>query len=215
MYREGDPATHIWFVKRGTVVVTREVQPGRDVAVAIRGPGDFLGMEALVVDAYPTSARTTATATLCGAPRAEVRAWLGAPSSPARLALEQVLRMRLADPDAPAVAVRSAAQRVAAWLIEHDGACGSATGVPRRDVAAILAITPETLARELSRLARAGVIEVTRTAVRLVDRERLRAMAAPGDAAERAAHDVPGPVWEEPPGDPAGDAEAFLGREQR
>ncbi len=89
---EGEPATRIWFIKRGSAVLTRASKPGSvKVPVAIRIAGSFLGIEALVRDTYLDTARITSDAILCSASLDVASAWL-CEGAAARLALEQVLR---------------------------------------------------------------------------------------------------------------------------
>jgi CRP-like cAMP-binding protein len=175
---EAQPATHIWLVKRGAVLLTR----GGDAAAAksphaIRRAGNFVGLEALVRPTYRETARVTTPAVLCAATLDVVDRWLGPPSSPARTALEQTLRAtcddlpRAASPDGTAV------QRVARWLLQE--AARGAAELPRRDVAGLLGLVPETLSRSLARLAAGGAIAVSRRDVRILDLAALRAAAGP------------------------------------
>lgn len=74
LYREGEPATYIWFVKAGTVELS-----GASARAESRrkGPGSFLGLEAMVRDAYDSTARFVTASSLCGATRAGFAQWLG------------------------------------------------------------------------------------------------------------------------------------------
>jgi CRP-like cAMP-binding protein len=171
----GQPATHVWFVKRGALVLARG-QPGADRVSAVRRSGSFVGLEALIGPTYVETARVTSPAILCGARLEVIDAWLGPPGAPARVALTQTLRAmydvapRAASPDG------SAQQRVARWLLDEADR-GRDPGVPRRYIADLLGIVPETLSRALARLAAAGAIAVTRRDVRIVDVEALRRAA--------------------------------------
>lgn len=176
LFFEGEPATHVWFVKRGTVVLARGSGEGegQERARAVRKAGAFVGLEALVQPTYLDTARVTSSTTVCGATLAAVNAWLGAPGTPARVALEQVLRAtgddapRAAGPDGNAV------RRVARWLLADQQSAGP---LPRRDVAGLLGMVPETLSRALAQLSDLGAVEVTRRSLRVRDPSALRAAA--------------------------------------
>jgi CRP-like cAMP-binding protein len=173
VFLEGDPAGHIWFVKRGVVLLTRaghgDGEP--EVPRALRRAGSFIGLEALVGPRYLDTARVAEPAVLCGAPRDVFEEWLGPPDSPARSTLEQLILADAHEPPRAAHSDGSALARVARWAQQQAEA--GATPVPRRFTAGLLGMTPETLSRALARLAKLGAIAVTRRSVRVVDPEIL------------------------------------------
>lgn len=170
---EGEPATTVWFVKRGSVLLSRVGADGVDRPRAIRGPGAFIGMEALVVSAYTDSARTTEPTVLCGIARPDLDRWFGPVGTPARMALEQTLRVAAEDPVRAAGIDGSAVQRVARWLLDQSDATPQ---VQRRVLASLLGMTPETLSRALARLRDEGAIDLTRQHQSIRDRPRLEAL---------------------------------------
>lgn len=178
LYLEGEPATHVWFVKRGTVVLARAggATGGPDRPRAVRQAGAFLGLEALVRPSYVDTARVVAATVVCGGRREQIDEWLGPHGSPARMALEQVLRSDAEDVPRATSRDGSAVARVAEWLLrEADGAPDAS--VPRRFTAGLLGMAPETFSRALRKLTTAGAIDVTRTRLRVKDAARLRAAA--------------------------------------
>jgi CRP-like cAMP-binding protein len=174
---EGTPATHVWLIKRGAVLLSRS---GDDTAAA-RGPhavrraGAFVGLEALIRPTYRETARVTAPSVLCGATLDVVDRWLGPPGSPPRVALEQTLRATCDDLPRAASPDGTARQRVARWLLRE--AAHGAAALPRQDVAGLLGLVPETLSRSLARLATTGAIAVDRRHIRILDLEAVRAAA--------------------------------------
>lgn len=187
IYLEGEPANHVWFVKRGTIVLLRK--GGENNAEgrvrAVRFPGSFIGLEALVTSRYIDSARATTNAVLCGTTREGVDVWLGAKGSPARTALELTLRAECVDLPRRAPPDGNAVERVAAWLCE-EGPRGVTLGLPRRIVADLLGMRPETLSRAMAILAERGAIEVSRTKLKIVNENKLAELAG-SDAAEFSA----------------------------
>jgi len=185
IFLEGEPANHVWFVKQGTIVLLRK--GGENNAEgrvrAVRFPGSFIGLETLVSDRYIDSARATTDAILCGTTRAGVDAWLGTKGSPARTALELTLRAECVDLPRRAPPDGNAVERVAAWLCD-EGPRGVTLTLPRRIVADLLGMRPETLSRAMAILAERGAIEVTRTKLRIVNPGVLAELAGgePGGA---------------------------------
>ncbi len=177
LFREGEPATAVWFVRRGCVVLTRSSRQGRAATPhAIRRVGTFLGLEGLVRSTYLDSARATA-ATLVGTATREVAdAWFSQGGA-ARMALEQMLRAECCDAPRSCQAEGSALERVARWVLS-EAARGPHPPVPRRDAAGLLGIVPETFSRALGQLAQAGAIEVSRRSLRVCDPAALRRAAA-------------------------------------
>jgi len=181
IYLEGEPANHVWFVKQGIIVLLRK--GGENNAEgrvrAVRFPGSFIGLEAVVTDRYIDSARATTDAVLCGTTREGVDTWLGKKGAPARTALELTLRAESVDLPRRAPPDGNAVERVAAWLCE-EGPRGETLTLPRRIVADLLGMRPETLSRAMAILAERGAIEVSRTNLRIVSENKLAELASGG-----------------------------------
>jgi CRP-like cAMP-binding protein len=178
IYLEGEPAQQVWFVKQGAIALSRK--GGENHAEgrvhAVRFAGGFVGLEALVSDRYHDSARATEDAILCGITRAALDGWLEARSGPARAVLELVLRAQCGEPPRRAPPDGSAIQRVATWLVDEEPR-GASLRLPRRIIADLLGMRPETLSRALAALTGRGVIAATRTEIAVLDRDRLGRLA--------------------------------------
>ena len=175
---EGASADAVGFVRRGAVVLARSTDGGGEIVHAVRSAGDFIGLESLVRPTYLDTARAITTTTVCRASHEVVDDWLGAPGTPARLALEQMLRTSSTDnprgarPDGRAVA------RVARWILA-DHHAGNGARVPRRIVAGLLGMAPETLSRALAELARRGAIHLTRATIEIRELDALEGATGP------------------------------------
>lgn len=179
LYAEGDAVHHVWFVKQGTVVLSRKRTDARgDRVRTVRFAGGFVGLEALVSPAYIDTARVTSGAVLCRATCDGFEQWLGPKGTPARTALEASVRAMVADLPPRAAADGSAEQRVAEWLTYESQQ--QTLHLPRRVIADLLGMRPETLSRALAALAARGAIAVTRTNLQVVDGRALEDIARTG-----------------------------------
>jgi CRP/FNR family transcriptional regulator len=173
VHLEGDVGATVWFVKRGAVLLARSGPDGVERPRAVRGPGAFVGLEALTAGRYADTARTTEPTTLCGTTRDRFDRWLGPVGTPARMVLEQLLAVAGQEPTRGAGADGPAVRRVAGWLLEPR----DQPDVPRHVLACLLGMVPETLSRALASLRDAGAIELTRRSLTVLDRSRLEALA--------------------------------------
>lgn len=179
IYLEGEPADMVWFIRRGTVVLSRTGGDGDvDSAHAVRGEGAMLGLEGLIGADHVDSARAVTDVRLCGAPRDTVDAWLGPANGPARTLLTQTISSGVQQPPRAASPDGRAVHRVARWILEQSHA-GETPLVPRGVLANLLGMVPETLSRALTQLAKAGTITRTRSSLRIKDEPRLRELALP------------------------------------
>jgi CRP-like cAMP-binding protein len=166
---EGEAAEYIWFVKEGTVALHRAglENHGEGRIRAVRFQGSIIGLEGLISDKYIYSARALSPVTLCGAPRDAWDRFVGAKGTVARTALEITLRTECSDMTRSG-AEGDALSRVAAWL-RDEGPAGMTLTLPRRIVAELLKMRPETLSRALATLAQKGAIDVNRQHVRITN----------------------------------------------
>lgn len=177
LYVEGEAVDRIWFVKLGTVVLSRvaDDRSGRAVAWALRRPGMLLGVEGLVRPTYVDSARAATQVTLCSAPRDEMKAWLDTRRNAARALLDLVLLAQIGDSPRRGSSEGNARKRVAQWLLEEGPE--EALGVTRTVIAELLGMLPETLSRALASLAAMGAIETSRRSIQVTDVQRIQEVA--------------------------------------
>ena len=170
LYFAGEAVERVWFLKRGTVVLSRPGDDGHGdpVVWAVRGPGSFLGAEGIVRPTYADPARTVTEAVVCAAPRSEMAIWLATQPEAARTVLDCVLQATSSDSPRRAGADGSAIQRVSRWILD-EAKNPRNDPLPRSVVAELLGIKPETLSRTLAALSLRGAISVTRRAIVVVD----------------------------------------------
>jgi len=177
LFGAGDAAGNVWFVRKGTVVLMKHEPAGAEgIAWAVRGPGTFLGLEALVRETYTDSARAITDVTACGTSLRGLESWLDGKERAARTVLRCALEAQVTDAPRRASADGSAVRRVAEWLLDG-GQHQEWEGLPRRLVAGFLGMQPETLSRALASLASTKAIEVTRRSITVTDRTALASAA--------------------------------------
>lgn len=179
----GEGVERVAFVKSGAVLVTRSVDEERVEGTpwAVRRAGSFLGLEGLVGTHHLDSARALTDVTLCSATLDAVEAWLGARRTAARIVLDSVLRSETRERPLRGNADGTAQGRAATWLLENaDRRLPGA--MPRRVMAGLLGMRPETLSRALRSLAERGAIRHGRATIEILDRPRLRSIAFGGRA---------------------------------
>jgi CRP/FNR family transcriptional regulator len=176
LHLQGESARTVWFVKRGTVVLTRAGTDGREGPQAVRTAGGFVGLEALVRPTYLHQAQVIVPSVVCAASLDTVGAWLGPPDTAARTALEQVLDTLATDLPRASSSDGTAVHRVAGWICDQaQGGRGAAA--PRQVIAGLLGMTPATLSRALAALAARGAITLTRKTLRVRDQAALNVAA--------------------------------------
>ncbi len=143
----------------------------------MRFAGGFVGIESLVNSTYIDTARASGDTVLCKATCEGFEQWLGPRSNPARTALEASVEAMVRDLPPRAAADGSAAQRVAEWLTMESP---QTLSLPRRVVADLLGMRPETLSRALASLADTGAIAVSRTKLEIIDEPALVELARTG-----------------------------------
>jgi CRP-like cAMP-binding protein len=91
LYRKGEQASHIWFVKSGVLGLGEEERAVECPAQS--GPGSFVGLEALVREEYDSTARFITAGSLCGATRSGFAQWLGPQSERTCVLLRDLLKV--------------------------------------------------------------------------------------------------------------------------
>lgn len=179
LYVAGESADRVWFLKRGTVVLSRTADDPEGAAVvwAVRSSGAILGAEGFVKASYADTARATTEVVVCAAPRDDMRVWLATQPAAARAVLDCVLHAHCEDTPRRAAADGSALERVARWLLD-EAQNPRPSSLPRTVVAELLGIKPETLSRTLATLSLRGAISVTRRSIAIEDTDALEEAAA-------------------------------------
>jgi CRP-like cAMP-binding protein len=179
---ENDPGDALFVVAAGQVKVVLVGEDGREVILAVLGPGDFFG-ELALIDDEPRSAHVIAMddARLLVLRRDDFHQALEAHPRIA-LGLLRALsrRLRRADDKIGALVLLDVYGRVARALLELASDAGSGDlvqGITHATLAQMIGSSRETVSRTLGDLAERGLIAVSRDGIRLADRAALRAAA--------------------------------------
>ena len=183
LLNEGDTSDRVIIVTKGRVKVSYFTEDGREVMLAVRGPGDLLG-ELSAFDGEPHSATADAmeeveTLTLSRTAFAE---WLKQNPRVA-LSLLELLTRRLRDADLKRIEFTAydTVGRVARRLLELSERFGEETDdglkitlpLSQEELASWTGCSREAASKALQALRKRGLVETRRRAVVVLDREGL------------------------------------------
>ena len=196
LFRHGEPFDAIHMVRSGTIKTCTISPSGDEQVIGFHTPGNLIGLDAIQVGRHQSSAIALETASVCSLPY-EALCRLGGRIPHVQRRLLAKMSQKICDDGRrlAMLAMRGAGQRMASFLIGLvDIRCsrGLQRGeiplpMPRADIASYLVLAVETVSRSLSRQQEAGLIEVHRNRIRILDEPALRATAG-GVGGEAVAH---------------------------
>jgi CRP/FNR family cyclic AMP-dependent transcriptional regulator len=181
LFREGARSDHVVLVREGRAKVVGAGAPGREVVLAVRGPGELVGdLAAIDGEGARRSASLVAMTDLeCQVLRGdEFRAYLEShPRVP--LALLRTIIARLHDADRRRLEFGSldASQRLAQVLVELVEGHGPKLALSQEELAGLVGTSRESVVRALRDLRESGVLTTGRRSVTVLDEPRLRDLA--------------------------------------
>lgn len=186
LFVEGDRAERVFLVQRGWVVVSCIGTGGREVVLAVSGPGDVIG-ELSAFDGRPRSATAVATEDVDAVVASSAALTRALKEPGAALELIGVLASRLRDDTRTLVdfATLNTAGRIAWRLSEladrfgEPVADGTSVALPlsQDQLASWCGASREAAVRALRALRMLGVISTARRSIVVHDREQLRRRA--------------------------------------
>lgn len=183
LFHEGDPATRVFTLTKGTLKLYKLLADGRRHVTGFMHPGDFLGIS--VDDEHAFTAEALEDALLCSFPRNRFDNFVEIhPPMERELYRMAAHELAAAHQQMLLLGRKNATERLASFLlyIAERTAIGGRKVIhlpmSRLDIADYLGLTKETVSRVLSALKRAGVIRlVAMDEVEFLDRERLGQIA--------------------------------------
>lgn len=187
LFHEGEDADHVLIVRSGRVKVSSFTADGKEIVLAVRGPGELLG-ELSAIDGEPRSATAGALegVEVLSVPAEDFRAFLGTRPRIA-VALMQMLARRLRDADRKRVefGAYDTVGRVSHRLVElaerfgERSAKGLRITVPlsQQELAGWTGASREAVSKALHTLRQRGYIETARRGITVLDIDALRRRA--------------------------------------
>jgi CRP/FNR family transcriptional regulator, cyclic AMP receptor protein len=169
LFDQGDATKMVFLIKTGRVRISRNTADGKEVTVAILGPGDMFGEDALFGGIERTSVATCMEETLICKAHADDLFGLLAGNSSLALNVAQMLSDRLSDASATIedLAYAKISDRLVHLFDRLSGELGkpAADGtfldvrLTHADIASIIGSTRETVSLEMNQLVRSGHIK--------------------------------------------------------
>jgi CRP/FNR family transcriptional regulator, cyclic AMP receptor protein len=184
LLNEGDVAGRVLLVRSGQVKIAYLTPEGKEIVLAVRGPGQLLG-ELSVVDGEPVSANAVALedVEVLAIPAGTFRELLLAlPELAMRLILELTGRLRDADHKRAEFGALDSVSRVARRLVELAERFGDETSdglrinlsLSQEELAGWTGSSRESVSKALQSLRSRGLIETHRKGITVTDLEALR-----------------------------------------
>jgi CRP/FNR family transcriptional regulator, cyclic AMP receptor protein len=183
VFHEGDHSDACYIIRGGSFRVTREHPDGRAITLANLGPGDIFG-ELAMLDGEVRSASVEALSDgdLLALPAVDVRGLLARhPEITVKLVQALVRRLRQANERISRQSFQTVPSRVAgvlSQLVAEEAPWRAQEGITIRmnqaDLAQLAGTSRESVSRFLAELERAGVVEVGRGRVTIVEPPKLR-----------------------------------------
>lgn len=189
LFHEGDPATRVFTLTRGTLKLYKLLADGRRQVTGFLQPGDFLGIS--VDDEHAFSAEALEDSILCWFPRSRFDDFVDEHSAMER-ELYRMAAHELAAAQQQFVLLgrKTATERLASFLLllsERVGRgrperCGTVRlPMSRSDIADYLGLTKETVSRVISALKRDRIVRLdSLDVVEILDRGRLELVSEAG-----------------------------------
>ena len=182
LFHQGDPATAIHIMAEGWVKLYRIAPNGAEAVVGVMTRGQSFGEPIALRRAdYPVSAEASTASEVVALPAQAFLNLLQAhPEAAISILSATFLHLQSLVEQIEQLKVRSAAQRVAEFLLDlaaGDGACTVALPYNKTLIAGRLGMKPESLSRAFARLRQHGV-RIEAAVAHIDDIEALRELAA-------------------------------------
>lgn len=176
VFRHDDPGSSLYVIESGVVKVQRTSPEGREVILAILGPGDFFG-ELALLDGEPRSADAIARedCTLLVLEREDFLAFLDKePGVATKLLAALSRRLRRTDQLVQDAAFLDVPARLARALLQLAESPEATTGLTQSELAAMVGASRESVNRWLQFYRRRGLIDSATGSIRVLQPEELR-----------------------------------------
>lgn len=178
IFFQGDLIDKLYVIHEGSVKVSRMSEEGREQVIRILGPGDFLG-ELVLFAPSPAgnSAEALEKTVVCEVESSKIKELMLSSSKIAVKLLEEMSRrLEEAENLLESISLLSVDKRIVKSLLEFAGETDEVVlPISKRDLAAQLSITQETLSRKFTALQEEGLVALSgQRKIRLLDRAKLK-----------------------------------------
>jgi CRP-like cAMP-binding protein len=184
VFREGESSHSLFVLHRGLIKISKVSELGKEHILRFLFPGDFFGQAALFQEkSHYANAEVIEAAEVCQIYREDFHALLERnPSMTYRFLVALSEQLEQADDWAGAVSLLEVEQRLAKLLLqlEQMGFAdkeGIQLPAAKKEMAAMIGATPETLSRKLTYLESLHIIAVNNRTVRILARDQLNEIA--------------------------------------
>ena len=183
IFREGETSDSLFVVNQGTIKISKLSGEGKEKIVRFLFPGDFFGQFALLQEKkHDAHAEVLDAAAVCIIHKQD---FLPIIENNAKMAFSFVLAiselLHQAEEWMSTISLLETEQRLAKLLLlfheRNDFVASFDLPVPKKELAALLGTTPETLSRKLASLEERGLISFVRKRVTIHDLEGLKAIS--------------------------------------
>lgn len=196
LFREGEPGTQLFLLRRGHVKLTALGTDGREQIIDLAVSGRLLGFHSVNDPAYAYTAETLTPTTVCKIRHTDMLKVL-AQNPEVSLRVIDILNRELtaAHTLIRMLGQKTATEKVATFilsLVPVDQIAPAELLLPmsRQEIAELLGLTIETVSRLMSELRREAVIDTPRGYIRIQNLDRLRTLAgaAPTSVGIKGGH---------------------------
>ncbi|HRY28430.1 MAG TPA: Crp/Fnr family transcriptional regulator [Elusimicrobiota bacterium] len=181
LFQEGEPAEAAWWVTEGFVKIAKSTPQGRLITMEMLMPGEIFGPAGVIrMSHYPASAVAVTKGAAARLPGEALAALARACPSVAQGVLTEVSQRIQRAHRLRALDAESADKKVAAALLWLREKTGSPLAVPRREIAEIAGVAPETAIRVVLQFKEKGWLTAKPGAIALVRPEHLRKLVDEG-----------------------------------
>lgn len=179
IYSQEEPSEVLFILKKGRVQIYRLTPDGRKLILATLGPGTIFGEMSLAGQHMSsTYAEAIDDVTLCVMSRADLeRVLIDRPRVALRLLDVFGDRLHEMESRLEAIAFKGVPVRLAGLLLDLEGKSGpNVEGFSHQELAEMIGATRETVTKALDEFRAAGLVELGRRQLTILDREGLRAI---------------------------------------
>ena len=187
LFDEGAPAFAVHCIRRGRVKLLKSGPGGEEQIIRVLGSGELIGYRAVLAgEPYAATAQALEDTTVCTIP---ARVFIELIRRSPEFALETLAKvareLRISEETLIGLSRKSIRQRLAAILLVLSDSRPVAplprrpgtVRLARRDLAQLIATSPESISRALGRFATERMVECSRKEIRLLDLSALRKAA--------------------------------------